>query len=239
MVPLPLDLGCGRRGEDRPDHVFSPDARMDRMLRVPAEQPILAGGRDNGSSRRISALRTLDNSAGFVRKWEIRPAVASRMLRDSAIVVAVVIALARATGLAWPFAADFHAYYVADLDSLYTGAWSGGSDAFLYSPLFAQVTEPLRWLRHRSGPVVRLVPDAHGEHRRWLRSSAPGRALAGPAGPPAARCRRPARLGRADRAGVDCPVGVRVGDAGAVAVGGDRLRVGSLEATSRRLGTGA
>lgn len=67
-------------------------------------------------------------------------------MRDAAILVAVAIALARASGLAWPFAADFHAYWVADLNSLYTGAFSSGSDAFLYSPLFAQVTEPLRWL---------------------------------------------------------------------------------------------
>ena len=69
-----------------------------------------------------------------------------RVWRDAAIVVAVAICLARATGLAWPFANDFHAYYSADLGQLYVGSEPGGAGAFLYSPLFAQLTEPFRWL---------------------------------------------------------------------------------------------
>ena len=73
-------------------------------------------------------------------------AVWRRVWRDAAIVVAVAICLARATGLAWPFANDFHAYYSADLAQLYAGSAPGGVGAFLYSPLFAQLIEPLRWL---------------------------------------------------------------------------------------------
>jgi glycosyl transferase family 87 len=69
-----------------------------------------------------------------------------RLWRDAAIAVAVAICLARFAGLVWPFAVDFHAYYTADLDQPYVGSVPGGAGAFLYSPLFAQVTEPLRWL---------------------------------------------------------------------------------------------
>lgn len=73
-------------------------------------------------------------------------AVWRRLWRDAAIVVAVVICLARATGLGWTFASDFNAYYGADLSQLYAGSAPGGAGAYLYSPLFAQLTEPLRWL---------------------------------------------------------------------------------------------
>ena len=44
-----------------------------------------------------------------------------------------------------PEAADAHAYYAVDLDNMYGGAF-GTADAYLYSPVFAQVIEPLRWL---------------------------------------------------------------------------------------------
>jgi hypothetical protein len=69
-----------------------------------------------------------------------------RASRDAAIVVAAAICLARATGLAWPDAWDFHAYYAADLGRLYADSAPGAPGAFLYSPLFAQIMEPLRWL---------------------------------------------------------------------------------------------
>ena len=67
-----------------------------------------------------------------------------RILRDAAIIVVALIALARAAGILWPEGVDFRAYYYADLEHLYTGPW--GQDAFLYSPAFAHATEPLRWL---------------------------------------------------------------------------------------------
>lgn len=41
---------------------------------------------------------------------------------------------------------DVSAYYRADLDDLYGQARLGGVDAYLYSPAFAQLTEPLRLL---------------------------------------------------------------------------------------------
>ena len=85
------------------------------------------------------------NTAKYLETAKIPP-LAGRALRDAAIIVAVLIAVARAAGVLWPDAIDFHAYYVADLGSLYAGSYSGGPDAFLYSPLFAQLTEPLRWL---------------------------------------------------------------------------------------------
>lgn len=69
---------------------------------------------------------------------------ARRAARDASIVVAVAIALARALGLLWPEGVDFHAYWAADLDDLYSGPW--GRDAFLYSPAFAQAIQPLTWL---------------------------------------------------------------------------------------------
>jgi hypothetical protein len=73
-------------------------------------------------------------------------AVWRRLWRDAAIAVAVVICLARASGLLWPFATDFYAYYSADLSNLYAGSALDGFGAYLYSPLFAQVIEPFRWL---------------------------------------------------------------------------------------------
>jgi hypothetical protein len=73
-------------------------------------------------------------------------AVWRRLWRDAAIVVAVAICVARATGLAWTHASDFAAYYGADLSNLYAGSAPGGPGAFLYSPIFAFLTEPLRWL---------------------------------------------------------------------------------------------
>jgi hypothetical protein len=73
-------------------------------------------------------------------------AVWRRVWRDAAIAVAVVICVARAAGVAWAGANDFHAYWSADLGQLYAGSAPGGVNAFLYSPLFAQVIEPLRWL---------------------------------------------------------------------------------------------
>jgi hypothetical protein len=69
-----------------------------------------------------------------------------RVWRDAAILVAAAICLARATGLAWLGASDFQAYYDADLANLYVGSAPGAANAFLYSPLFAQALEPLRWL---------------------------------------------------------------------------------------------
>jgi Protein of unknown function (DUF2029). len=42
-------------------------------------------------------------------------------------------------------AIDAHAYFVADLDHLYAKEF-GTTDAYHYSPVFAQVLEPLRWL---------------------------------------------------------------------------------------------
>jgi hypothetical protein len=67
-----------------------------------------------------------------------------RPLTHAAIIVAVVVGLARALGILWPEGVDFRAYYYADLAHLYTGPY--GQDAFLYSPAFAQVAYPLRLL---------------------------------------------------------------------------------------------
>jgi hypothetical protein len=86
-------------------------------------------------------------------RWEmlnmgawLRGPLGRRIWRDAAIVVAVVICLARASGILWPTASDFYAYYHADLTDLYAGSAITEFGAYLYSPLFAQVIEPLRWL---------------------------------------------------------------------------------------------
>ena len=45
----------------------------------------------------------------------------------------------------YPIAIDAHAYFVAQSGNLYAGTW-GTVDAYVYSPAFSQVIEPLRWL---------------------------------------------------------------------------------------------
>ena len=45
----------------------------------------------------------------------------------------------------YPIAIDAHAYFAAQSGSLYTGTW-GTADAYVYSPAFSQLIEPLRWL---------------------------------------------------------------------------------------------
>lgn len=74
----------------------------------------------------------------------LRPATIARAARHAAIVVVGFIALGRSLGLLWPEGVDFHAYWAADLDDLYSGPF--GRDAFLYSPAFAQAMQPLAWL---------------------------------------------------------------------------------------------
>lgn len=46
---------------------------------------------------------------------------------------------------AFPIAQDAHAYFAARAGDLYGVAW-GTTDAYVYSPAFSQVIEPLRWL---------------------------------------------------------------------------------------------
>lgn len=69
-----------------------------------------------------------------------------RVARDAAVIVIAIISVGRAFGL-FGEGVDFYAYWSADLGTLYDGARSYGPGyPFLYSPLFAQLTEPLRWL---------------------------------------------------------------------------------------------
>lgn len=74
-------------------------------------------------------------------------AVAQRRLwRDVTIVTIAGLVVVRALGLVGWTAVDFHAYFVADLGNLYGNSREYYSDAFVYTPLFAQVTLPLRLL---------------------------------------------------------------------------------------------
>lgn len=67
-----------------------------------------------------------------------------RLLRDGTLVAAVVL-----IGFVWwlvtfnDYQHDARAYWAAGLDSPYADALVGGSDAYLYSPVFAQLTYPL------------------------------------------------------------------------------------------------
>lgn len=72
--------------------------------------------------------------------------IGTRVFRDAAVIVVGVIVAARAVGLGFGDGVDFHAYWSVSLDSLYANSRSYAPNAFLYTPLFAQVTEPLRWL---------------------------------------------------------------------------------------------
>jgi hypothetical protein len=67
------------------------------------------------------------------------------LFTHAAILVAAVIVVGRLFGQ-FGDGVDFHAYWSVSLDSLYANSRSYAPDAFLYTPLFAQVTEPLRWL---------------------------------------------------------------------------------------------
>lgn len=61
----------------------------------------------------------------------------------------------------WGDPVDAHAYYQVDLERPYGGAAVAGRDAYLYSPAFAQLTEPLRLLPWRAfrlaGRAVELL----------------------------------------------------------------------------------
>lgn len=67
-------------------------------------------------------------------------------LNDGLTLVGMIMALFWVTTLQPGSPFDVHAYYVVDLANPYAGAKLNGFDAYLYSPAFAQVTEPLRQL---------------------------------------------------------------------------------------------
>jgi len=75
-----------------------------------------------------------------------RATLGRRLWRDVTFVSLAAIVLGRAFGLLTWTAVDFHAYYVADLGHLYDNAREYYADAFVYTPLFAQLTAPLRLL---------------------------------------------------------------------------------------------
>ncbi len=66
-----------------------------------------------------------------------------RLGRDLGIAAAVLLVVSRAAGLVWPVGHDAHAYWVVNIGHPYVGAVPGATDAFNYSPAFAQLISPL------------------------------------------------------------------------------------------------
>lgn len=62
------------------------------------------------------------------------------------IVLAIAVWAVYLVVVAGSPAVDAHAYFVADLGHLYSDAPEGARDAYVYTPAFAQLVEPLRWL---------------------------------------------------------------------------------------------
>jgi hypothetical protein len=66
------------------------------------------------------------------------------LLRDGLTIVGLIVGLFYVWMLQPGAPFDAHAYYAADLADPYHGARLNGFDAYLYSPAFAQMLEPLR-----------------------------------------------------------------------------------------------
>lgn len=70
-----------------------------------------------------------------------------RIVRDAARLIGLLIVLFVFWLLGFhDYQHDARAYWTADLDHLYDLSQVGGVDAYLYSPVFAQLIQPLTWL---------------------------------------------------------------------------------------------
>ncbi len=77
----------------------------------------------------------------------VRGFFARRIVRDAIRLIGLLFVLFVFWLLAFhDYQHDARAYWTANLDHLYDRAQVGGVDAYLYSPLFAQLIQPLTWL---------------------------------------------------------------------------------------------
>lgn len=90
----------------------------------------------------------------MIAQWAASPAMrgardffARRIVRDALRLIGLLVVLFVFWILSFhDYQHDARAYWTADLDHLYDRAKVGGEDAYLYSPLFAQLIQPLTWL---------------------------------------------------------------------------------------------
>lgn len=83
----------------------------------------------------------------LVTPASVRRFVGRRIVRDAARLIGLLIVLFVFWLLAFhDYQHDARAYWTADLDHLYDLGQVGGVDAYLYSPVFAQLIQPLTWL---------------------------------------------------------------------------------------------
>lgn len=87
-------------------------------------------------------------------------------MRDAGLLVTAIVSIGRAFGWIFPAAAHPHAYWVAGTATPYAIAHEEATDAFLYSPAFTQLLEPLRALPY--GLVVGLWTAASMLILRWM-----------------------------------------------------------------------
>jgi hypothetical protein len=89
-------------------------------------------------SAQLSAWRLLRSARDFLDR---------RIVRDAIRLIGLLIVLFVFWLLAFhDYQHDARAYWTANLAHLYERAEVGGRDAYLYSPLFAQLIQPLTWL---------------------------------------------------------------------------------------------
>jgi hypothetical protein len=83
----------------------------------------------------------------FVTVGGVRGFLGRRIVRDAANLAGLLVVLFVFWLLGFhDYQHDARAYWTADLDHLYDLGQVGGVDAYLYSPVFAQVIQPLTWL---------------------------------------------------------------------------------------------
>lgn len=90
----------------------------------------------------------------MIVQWAESPAVrgarhflARRIVRDAITLIGLLVVLFVFWLLTFhDYQHDARAYWTANLDHLYDRAQVGGVDAYLYSPVFAQLIQPLTWL---------------------------------------------------------------------------------------------
>lgn len=76
-----------------------------------------------------------------------RELLGRRIVRDAVRLIGLLIVLFVFWLLAFhDYQHDARAYWTANLDHLYDRSQVGGRDAYLYSPVFAQLIQPLTWL---------------------------------------------------------------------------------------------